>query len=113
LKPGGEDAFAFLIEEAKAWFLGQGKDSFVYFREHPDDAHVRIAQLRDLGAGRAWVIRSDLIPDFLELVCELTSHSSAPAPDRADSAVPGSVRGDHLLYHVRPMRPPESTRFTR
>lgn len=113
LRPGGEEAFVGLIEEAKAWFLRQGKDSFVYFCEHPDTSHVQTAKLRDLGAGRAWVIRSDLIPDFLELVCELTSHSTTPEPGRADSAVPGSVRGDRMLPYIRPMIPPESTRFTR
>ncbi len=115
LTPGGEGAFLGLIEKAKAWFLAKGKDSFVYFWEHPDTAHVRTGQLRDLGEGRVWVIRSDLIPDFLELVCELTSHSGSPEPGRPDSAVPGpgSVRGDRMLAHLLPMTPPDSTRFTR
>lgn len=40
--------FLGLIEKAKAWFLAKGKDSFVYFWEHPDTAHVRTGQLRDL-----------------------------------------------------------------
>lgn len=109
---GGEDAFLGLIERSKAWFLAHGKDSFVYFWEHPDEAHVKIAKLRDLGEGRLWVIRSDLIPDFLELVCELTSQNDSIETSRPDSAVPGSMRGDRLLSHLIPMSPsPESTRF--
>lgn len=112
LVPGGEDAFPGLIERSKAWFLAHGKDSFVYFWEHPDTDHVETAKLRDLGEGRVWVIRSDLIPDFLELVCELTSQADSLDTTRPDSAVPGSVRGDRLLSHLIPMSPsPESTRF--
>lgn len=100
LQPNGEAAFPALIEKAKAWFLAMGKDSFVYFRDHDDQTHVRATRLRDLGAGRIWVIRSDLIPDFLELVCELTAHTGGPEPGRFEMAVPGgppsapvSVRG--------------------
>lgn len=110
LVPGGEDAFLGLIERAKTWFLSHGKDSFVYFCEHPDTSHLEKARLRDLGEGVVWVIRSDLIPDFLELVCELTSQADSMETSRPDSAVPGSVRGDRMLSHLIPMSP-ESTRF--
>lgn len=108
LQAGGESAFASLIDRAKAWFLAKGKDSFVYFWENEDTEHVRAARLRDLGAGRVWVIRSDLIPDFLELVCELTAHSGGPDPGRMESAVPGpvSVRGDLMLPQFAPLRTP-------
>lgn len=99
LHPGGEAAFLGLIEKAKAWFLARGKSSFVYIREHDDNHHVEAARLRDLGEGRVWVIRSDLIPDFLELVCELTSQTASPSPGRSESAVPGpvSVHGGFTL----------------
>lgn len=112
IQPGGEVAFWGLIERAKAWFLAKGKDSFVYFWEHPDAEHVRSARLRDLGEGRVWVIRSDLIPDFLELVCELTAHSGGPDPGRMESAVPGpvSMHGDGQSLQIPP--PPVSTRMS-
>lgn len=99
LAPRGEDAFLPLLEKAKAWFLARGKSSFVYLREHPNTHHVEVSHLRDLGEGRVWVIRADLIPDFLELVCELTSQTSQPQPGRSESAVPGpiSVRGEFML----------------
>lgn len=103
LQPGGASAFLGLIEKAKAWFLARGKDSFVYIYEHTDEHHIMAARLRDLGEGRVWIIPSELLPDFSELVCELTSHSGPPAPGRTDtrhdSAVPGpiSVRGGFTL----------------
>lgn len=103
LVPGGASGFVGLIEKAKAWYLARGKDSFVYICEHPDRHHVEAARLRDLGEGRVWVIPSDLLPDFSEFVCELTSHSVPPEPgrseSRSDSAVPGpvSVRGGFTL----------------
>jgi hypothetical protein len=104
LQPGGEAAFPALIEKAKAWFLAMGKESFVYFRELEDPGHVLATKLRDLGQGRIWVIRADLIPDFLELVCELTAHTGGPEPGRFEQAVPGgpssgpiSVRGGFTL----------------
>ena len=99
LQPGGEGAFVGLLEKAKAWFLARGKSSFVYVWEHPDSHHVEVARLRDLGEGRIWAIRTDLIPDFLELVCEITSHTAQPQPGRSESAVPGpvSVRGAFVV----------------
>lgn len=62
-----------------------------------------------------WVIRSDLIPDFLELVCELTSHSGSPEPDVRTARFRGPVASVvmELLAHLLPMTPPDSTRFTR
>lgn len=99
LLPGGEKAFPALVEKAKAWFLARGKSSFVYLRESPDEAHVEATHMRDLGEGRIWIIRNDLIPDFLEMVCELTSDHAQPHPGRSEVAVPGpaSVRGEFML----------------
>ncbi len=108
LDPGGAAAFGTLLEKAKRWFLARGKDSFVYMHEHPSQEHVVQQRLRDLGEGRVWIIPSDLLPDFSELICELTSNSVTPQPGRravrSDSAVPGpvSVRGS---FHPRPLGP--------
>ncbi len=72
LEPRGEAAFVELIEKARAWFRTRGKESFVYFSECEEGHRARATMARDLGPGRAWAIRSELIPDFLELVCELS-----------------------------------------
>lgn len=73
LEPGGEAAFMDLIEKVRAWFRARSKESFVYFSECDDTQHIQAAMARDLGPGRFWAIRRELIPDFLELVCELSA----------------------------------------
>lgn len=98
LQPDGASGFLALIEKAKSWFLARGKESFVYIQEEGDSEHVQQANFRDLGAGVAWGLHIDLVPDFLEQICELLSdreeaHSSPPV-----SVIPG------MPYSVR--RPP-------
>lgn len=92
LRPNGEIAFIDLIEKARSWFLTRGKESFVYIQEHEDARHAQLAQLRDLGEGVAWGLRIDLVPDFLELICELLSEREAPESRPPESVIPGLPR---------------------
>lgn len=78
LEPDGEEAFLELIEKARAWFRTRGKESFVYFSECDEGPRAQLAMERDLGPGRMWAVRCELIPDFLELVCELSEQRLGP-----------------------------------
>lgn len=93
LEPDGEQAFLELIEKARAWFRTRGKDSFVYFSECDEGPRAQLAMERDLGPGRMWAVRCELIPDFLEFVCELSEQRLGGNPRRtmAEIAIP---RGD-------------------
>lgn len=89
LQPKGEAAFVELIEKARSWFLARQKESFVYICEHEDTQHLELAKLRDLGEGIIWALRAELIPDYLELVCDLLSERDAPQSSPPFSVIPG------------------------
>lgn len=95
LQPGGEAGFLDLIDKARSWFLTRGKESFVYIQEQGDSQHVERANFRDLGEGIAWGLHIDLVPDFLELICELLGEREAPVSSPPVSVIPGlpSSRG--------------------
>jgi hypothetical protein len=92
LVPGGEAAYLELIEKARSWFLAKGKESFVYIREEEDAPHVAQANFRDLGDGIVWALHVDLVPDFLELICELLAEREAPESSPPVSVIPGLPR---------------------
>lgn len=81
--PGGEDAFPYLLSEARSWYQQKGKAMFVYFHEPTDDAHLSQMKLKSLGEGALWVIHALLLPDFIEHVYELT----APNKKADESAI--------------------------
>lgn len=89
LVPHGENAFLELIEKARSWFLAKGKESFVYIREDQDAPYVAEANFRDLGEGVAWGLHIDLVPDFLELICELLSERESTESAPPVSVIPG------------------------
>jgi hypothetical protein len=70
---GGQAAFVALLDEARRFYRGKGKSSFVYIQEHPDMEHVEQSQLNDLGPGNYWAISAQILPEFLEHVYELTA----------------------------------------
>jgi len=73
LREGGENAFDALLEVARAWFADQGKPHFIYMREDGDlDARPRPDQV-DLGKADLTVLSTELLPDFLEQMWEVTS----------------------------------------
>ena len=73
LREGGEKAFLALVEEARAFYRSRGKSSFVYIMEWVDMDLVARAKMRDLGPGNYWALSSQLIPELLEHVYELTA----------------------------------------
>lgn len=92
LQPGGEAAYPELVEKARSWFLARGKESFVYIQEEGDARHVAEVNFRDLGEGIAWGLHIDLVPDFLELICELLAERDEPESAPPVSVIPGLPR---------------------
>jgi hypothetical protein len=88
LAPDGEQAFLELIEKARAWFRTRGKESFVYFSECEEGPRAQLAMERDLGPGRMWAVRCELIPDFLEFVCELSEQRLGVKAENAVKVMP-------------------------
>ncbi len=83
LTPDGVDAFPALLEAARSWYRARGRESFIYMWENLHEvAHTHAAKLKDLGEGRFWAVNTELLPEFLEFVFELTGRraaSSVPA----------------------------------
>ena len=105
LEPGGCDAFDSLLGWAREYYAQRGKKSFMYFMEERRPELIERAELRDLGAGFIWIISIDLLPNFLEHVCQYTSEreaslpasrSSRPAALASAQAVPESDRDIHM-----------------
>lgn len=89
LTPGGVDAYPALLEEAKSWYRARGRESFIYLWEDLQAvAHIDAAGLKDLGEGRFWAVSSDLLPEFLEFVFELTARRTSSAVPAGRVVVP-------------------------
>jgi hypothetical protein len=74
LSSDGMAAFPALLEWARGWYADHGRESFTYYCEDlRDEAHTQLARMRDLGEGRFWAVSSELLPEFLEYVFELTA----------------------------------------
>lgn len=91
LVDGGEATLPALVDAARAWFAKNGKDAFVYFAEEHVPGLAETCHLRDLGAGRFWAISTELVPDFLEHLFEVTSPRRMSAV-QADEAAPGRAK---------------------
>lgn len=68
IAPGGDAAFPALLDAARIWYRGIGKDVFVVLNEDWDRHEAVRHGLTDLGDGRLWIIARALLPDFLERI---------------------------------------------
>lgn len=73
LRPGGERALPLLVDAACTWFRRRGRESIVWFCEQGDATLLGRRPIRDLGAGRLWVLAAELIPAFIEHFYQLTA----------------------------------------
>lgn len=71
--PEAQDAALALLAGAAEWFRGRGLDTFVHYVETEHAAYTERVKLGDLGEGRLWIISSQLLPDFIEHLCEATA----------------------------------------
>jgi hypothetical protein len=69
----GQEAMLALLAGAAEWYRARGLDVFVHYVETEHTAYTHQAQLVDLGEGRIWILSAQLLPDFIEHLCEATT----------------------------------------
>lgn len=82
LAEDGERCFPALLASAAHSFARQNKERFVFYRERWDAEAALATGLRDLGHGKFWAIRRELLPDFLEHVAALLPPRPSPLARR-------------------------------
>ncbi len=78
LQPNAEAAYPALLDEARRFYAEQGKAQFICFAEPADMASLATVSLRDLGEADAVLLPSDLWPELLEHVHEITAPRDVP-----------------------------------
>lgn len=78
LQATGEVAYPALLDEARRFYAEQGKARFIVFAEPDDMAPLASAPLTDLGEADAVLLPSDLWPELLEHVYEVTAPRDVP-----------------------------------
>jgi hypothetical protein len=58
---------------AAEWYRARGLDVFVHYVETEHVEYTQRAKLVDLGEGRIWILSAQLLPDFIEHLCEATT----------------------------------------
>ncbi len=77
LVPGGANFYGDLLLEAAAWYRERDRTSFVYIREDQDEGHAQAAGLQSLGGALLLLMSRRILPDFLEVVHEMTAPKDA------------------------------------
>ena len=71
--PEAQEAALALLAGAAEWYRERGLDTFVHYVETEHAAYTERAGLGDLGEGRLWILSTQLLPDFIEHLCEATA----------------------------------------
>ncbi|HEX8823417.1 MAG TPA: PilZ domain-containing protein [Archangium sp.] len=71
--PEGQEAMLALLTGAAEWYRARGRDVFVHYVETEHLGYTEKAKLADLGEGRIWILSAQLLPDFIEHLCEATT----------------------------------------
>lgn len=90
LVPGGAAFYGDLLHEAAAWYRERGRASFVYIREDQDDVHARAAGLQSLGGALLLLMSRRILPDFLEVVREMTAPAGVSLEEGRHAHVPAA-----------------------
>ncbi|WNG42758.1 PilZ domain-containing protein [Archangium minus] len=69
----GQEAMLALLAGAAEWYRARGLDVFVHYVETEHTRYTEQARLVDLGEGRIWILSTQLLPDFIEHLCEATT----------------------------------------
>jgi predicted RecB family endonuclease len=75
-----QDAYLALLDASAAWYRARGRNTFVHYAESQHLSYAEAAGLKDLGAGKLWIISSELLPEFIEHLCEATQASLSGNP---------------------------------
>ena len=68
-----QEAMLGLLAGAAEWYRARGLDVFVHYVETEHVEYTQRAKLVDLGEGRIWILSAQLLPDFIEHLCEATT----------------------------------------
>jgi hypothetical protein len=71
--PEAQEAMEALLAGAAEWYRERGRDVFVHYVETEHVEYAERAMLADLGEGRMWILSTQLLPDFIEHLCEATT----------------------------------------
>ncbi|WP_375769382.1 PilZ domain-containing protein [Archangium gephyra] len=69
----GQEALLALLAGAAEWYRARGLNVFVHYVETEHTGYTEKAKLVDLGEGRIWILSAQLLPDFIEHLCEATT----------------------------------------
>lgn len=72
-----QDAFLALLGAAASWYRARGRQVFVHYLESEHPAYAERAALADLDEGKLWIVSANLLPEYIEHLCEATT----PRPD--------------------------------
>jgi hypothetical protein len=76
--PEAQEAMLALLAGAAEWYRARGLDVFVHYVETEHVEYTQRAKLVDLGEGRIWILSAELLPDFIEHLCEATTPRGDP-----------------------------------
>jgi hypothetical protein len=71
--PEAQEAQEALLVGAAEWYRQRGRAVFVHYVETEHVAYTERAGLEDLGEGRMFIMSTQLLPEFLEHLCEATT----------------------------------------
>ncbi len=71
--PEAQEAMLALLAGAAEWYRARGRKVFVHYVETEHTAYTEKAKLVELGEGRIWILSAQLLPDFIEHLCEATT----------------------------------------
>jgi hypothetical protein len=77
--PEAQEAMLALLAGAAEWYRARGLDVFIHYVEEEHRDYLQEARLTDLGEGRIWILSSQLLPDFIEHLCEATTPRGSEA----------------------------------
>ncbi|HEX8439598.1 PilZ domain-containing protein [Archangium sp.] len=76
--PEAQEAMLALLAGAAEWYRARDKSVFVHYVETEHVEYTERAKLVDLGEGRIWILSAQLLPDFIEHLCEATTPRGEP-----------------------------------
>jgi len=72
-QPQVQEAMLGLLSYAGGWYKARQRAVFVHYVEASEVGYTARAGLSDLGEGKVWIISQNLLPEFIEHLCEAST----------------------------------------
>jgi len=72
-QPEVQEAMLGLLSYAAGWYKVRNRSVFVHYVEAQAVGYTKRAGLSDLGEGKVWIISQNLLPEFIEHLCEAST----------------------------------------